>query len=833
MKSMLGWRIARLSMMTVSPMALAALATPAAAQAQIKKFDIPAQSLSSAILEFSRQSDVMIVVSPELTKGKQSQAVKGTMPVNEAIEELLKATPLRAVPNPAGGYRIAMAGNAARAGDDSVASALDGAEGNSPAPGDQGADIVVTAQKFSQRVQDVPMAVSVISGSALTASHADTLQDVVNKVPGLQLISSGPATNLLVIRGISTGGGINSSVATYVNEVPYTSVGPFANSNNLAPNFDTYDLSRIEVLRGPQGTLYGANALGGLLKYVTNAPDPSRFSASGLVGLSSVDHSGQTGWEAHGMVNVPLGSTAALRVVAHENYFPGVIDDPSRGIRDIDHVRRYGIRAALLWQVTPELSINLSANYQHLVSGDTNTVDLVGTTLQPLYGTFIHQRALAQTQRVNNQIYNAVVTWDLGFASLLSSSSYTKADPLTISDVTASYGPVLKNAFGGNLGAAITTSLPVHSWIQELRLSSPKGQSLEWMAGFYFVDQSAVELQRIRAVNLSTHQIDDSLTPKISDYHITPTYREYAGFGNLTYHVTPAFEVSAGGRYSTNKQTYRQVTSGALAGTSAFTTKSNQNVSTYSANAKYRLNPGLMIYGRIATGFVPGGPNDILPGSTVPDTFRSSSTTNYELGIKGSALDGRLNYDLDVFQVKWKDIQLFAVVNGLFAITNGGRASSRGIEGGLSLVPVKGLTLSLNGAYTDAHLTEDTPASSGGHDGDRLPLSPHIAGTIGADYEQPLAAGVTGFGGVEWHYTGNRLSVFSASVPRATLPSYSLVDLRAGLRFKDYTFNFYIKNIGDVRAISQAVPQRRDGITGLQASILTPRTIGVTLGAKF
>ena len=830
---MLGWRIARLSMMTVSPIALVALATPAAAQAQVKQFDIPAQSLSSAILEFSRQSDVMIVVSPELAKGKRSQAVKGTMPVNEAIEELLKATPLRAVPNPAGGYRIAMAGNVARAGDDPVASTLDGAGSNSPEPSEKSADIVVTAQKYTQRVQDVPMAVSVISGSALTASHADTLQDVVNKVPGLQLISSGPASNMLVIRGISMGGGINSSVATYVDEVPYTSVGPFAYSNNLAPNFDTYDLSRIEVLRGPQGTLYGANALGGLLKYVTSAPDPSRLSASGLTGLSSVDHSGQTGWEAHGMVNVPLSSTAALRVVAHESYFPGFTDDPSRGVKDIDDVRRYAVRAALLWHVTPDLSINLSANYQHLVAGDTNTVDLVGGTLQPLYGTFIHQRALAQTQRVNNQIYNATINWNLGFASLLSSSSYTKADPFTISDLTVSYGPVLKSRFGRNLGAAITTSEPVHSWIQELRLSSPKGQSLEWMAGFYFVDQAADELQRLRAVNLDTHQIDDSLTPVLGDYYITPTYREYAGFGNLTYHLTPAFEVSAGGRYSTNKQTYRQVTSGVLSGTSSFTTKSDQNVFTYSADAKYRFNPQLMAYGRIATGFVPGGPNDILPGSTVPDTFRSSSTTNYELGIKGSALDGHLTYDLDVFDVEWKDIQLFATVNGLFAITNGGRARSRGIEGGLSLVPVKGLTLSLNGAYTDARLTQDTPASSGGHDGDRLPLSPHFAGTLGADYEQPLASGVTGFGGVEWHYTSSRLSVFSPSVPRATLPSYSLVDLRAGLRFKDYTFNFYIKNIGDVRAISQASPQRREGIVGLQASILTPRTIGVTLGAKF
>jgi iron complex outermembrane recepter protein len=830
MKSMLGWRIARLSMMTVSPFALAA---PAAAQAQVKQFDIPAQSLSSAILEFSRQSDVMVVVSPDLTRGKRSQAVMGTMPVNRAIEELLKATHLRAVSNPAGGYRIATAGNGAQAGGDPVTSALDGAGSNGPVTGGESADIIVTAQKRNERVQDVPMAVSVISGNALTVSHADTLQDVVNKVPGLQLISSGPASNELVIRGISIGGGINSSVATYVDEVPYTSVGPFSYSNSLAPNFDTYDLSRIEVLRGPQGTLYGANALGGLLKYVTNAPDPSHFGASALVGYSSVDHSNQTGWEAHGMVNVPLGSTAALRVVAHESYFPGFIDDPSRGVKDVNDVRRYGVRAALLWEVTPDLRINLSANYQHLTADDTNTEDLVAATLQPLHGALTQERALAETQRVNNQIYNATINWNLGFASLLSSTSYAKADPFSISDISPSFGPVLQGMFGGKLGGAITTSEPVHSWTQELRLSSPKGRSLEWMAGFYFTDQAADELQGLKAVDLDTHQIINGFRPVIGDYHITSTYREYAGFGNLTYHLSPAFEVSAGGRYSTNKQNYHQVNSGLLAGTDSFTTKSDQNVFTYSADAKYRFDPQLMIYGRIATGFVPGGPNDILPGSTLPETFHSSTTTNYELGIKGSTLDGRLTYDLDVFDVEWKDIQLFAVVDNLFAITNGGRARSRGIEGGLSLVPVKGLTLSFNGAYTDAHLTQDTPASFGGQDGDRLPLSPHVSGTVGADYEQPLGSDITGFGGVEWHYNGSRLSPFEFGDPRQTLPSYSLVDLRAGLRFKGYTVSFYLKNIGDVRAINTVSTETLGGISALQASILTPRTIGVTLGAMF
>src|SRR5216684_7527880 len=192
------------------------------------------------------------------------------------------------------------------------------------------AEIVVTAEKRTERLQDVPMSMSVISGDRLTATQSTTLQDIANSVPGLQAISSSPAVNTLVIRGLNSGAGINASVATYVDEVPYTSAGPFSYSANIAPNFDPYDIARVEVLRGPQGTLYGASALSGLLKYVTNAPDPAGYSASFLLGGNHVDHGG-AGYELHGMVNIPLGPTAAFRLTGSDTYFPGYIDDPSRG----------------------------------------------------------------------------------------------------------------------------------------------------------------------------------------------------------------------------------------------------------------------------------------------------------------------------------------------------------------------------------------------------------------------------------------------------------------------------------------------------------------------
>ncbi len=243
------------------------------------------------------------------------------------------------------------------------------------------------------------------------------------------------------------------------------------------------------------------------------------------------------------------------------------------------------------------------------------------------------------------------------------------------------------------------------------------------------------------------------------------------------------------GRYSRERQSYTQVNDGLITGTDDFTTRSDQGAFTYSADAKYKFNPAALVYARIASGFVPGGPNDVLPGSPLPETFKSSRTTNYEVGVKGAAEDGRWTYDFDVFDIEWSDIQLIAAFNGLYGATNGGTARSRGVESGATYDLIHGLQLSAILAYTDARLTEDTPASVNGFAGDRLPESPFFSSTLGASYEYPLGSTVVGFGGADWHYTGDRLSEFVLGAPRQTLPGYSMIDLRAGVRVSSYEFD--------------------------------------------
>jgi iron complex outermembrane recepter protein len=797
----------------------------ARAQERTYHFSMSAEPLSKALRDFARTTHQQLVFTEAMTNGKTAPAIDGSLPPAEALDRLLTGSGLSAERTPDGAWIIHRS------------------EGTRPqdAGAEAGRDasivsaVVVTAEKRPERLQDVPMAASVITGSQLMATQATTLQDVVNATPGVQLISGTPVTNEVVIRGISVGSGVNTSVATYVDEVPYTADGPFSLGASSAPNFDTYDLSRIEVLRGPQGTLYGANALGGLLKYVTNAPDPSGYSASFLTGINSVGHSGQPGLEAHGMVNLPLGDDAALRVVGYDTYFPGYIDDPSRGVKDINDVRRDGVRASFLWEPIQNLSVRLSANYQNLTSGDFGTEDVSAATLKPLFGDLTQERALPQPLSETNQIYNATINWNLGFGTLVSSSSYTETKTTLQEDATAEVGPLTPLFFGRSLDVAATVTAPVQTFTQEVRLSSPSNQKLEWTAGFYFDDQSADDAQLDVPADPNTGQILNNLSA-IDTANITSTYLEYAGFGDLTYHFTSAFEVTAGGRFSSNSQTSHEVTGGALAhledAVENLHTDSSQSVFTYSVDAKYRFNPDIMTYARIATGFVPGGPNDLVVGATVPSTFKSSTTTNYEVGIKGNAAEGRFTYDFDAFDVEWQDIQLNAIVNQSEFVANGGAARSNGVEGDLGFVPVQGLTIDLNGAYTNARLTQNTPVSFGGLAGDRLPLSPYFAGTAAISYEHPLWGDVSGFAGLEWHYNGERLTEFLDGLPRENLPAYSMVDLHAGVNIHAFTFTVYVKNAEDVRIINASPVTLAPG-GPLSATVAQPRTIGVQVAAKF
>lgn len=699
-------------------------------------------------------------------------------------------------------------------------------------------DIVVTAQKRSESVLNVPIAITAISGDDLTKSQSFRLQDFVERVPGLQFLNGSGLFNQVVIRGVSAGDAtITSTVASYVDETPYTAVGSYAGSTKITPNLDTYDMSRIEVLKGPQGTLYGSNALAGILKYVTNAPDTSRFYGSVDSGINTVNHGG-TGYDFHGMLNVPLGETTAVRLVGYYSNYAGYIDDPSRNASNINEIRNYGFRGSFLFKPSSDLSVRLSALYQKKAYDDIGSVDVAPYTLAPLAGAYQHTTLIEQPGHVENQLYNLTIDWDMQFAKLLSTSSYAKYKLYDITDYTTEFGGFASFVYGEPTGISYPNTTSNKIFTQELRLASKDDQALEWQFGGFFTKQNASSLASLFPIDLTTKQIDFNPPINLGFFKFTPTYREFAGFGNLRYNVTPTFDVSVGGRYSRIKQNFRQDSGGLLQG-APFTTSSKEGVWTYSADARWRFADKNMFYARVAKGYVPGGPNSVI-SLAAPTSYRSSSTVNYEAGIKGKTFDNRVSYEISAFHIKWTDIQLVALVTNnnvnppvsVSSITNGGTAKSQGFEWNFTYAPVTGLTLNVNGSYTDAKLTEATPASVNGQVGDRLPYSPHLQGSASGDYEWPLNDTLSGFVGGTYRYNGLRYANFSAAGPRQTMRAYHLVDLRAGVQTDAWKLSAYIKNVGNARAIGWLYGPL--DTTGPQrAGIAQPRTIGASVGYKF
>src|SRR5579872_3822689 len=241
-----------------------------------------------------------------------------------------------------------------------VATALGSAQAaRADAPAQVLQEIVVTAQKVQEKLHDVPMGVTAITSEELQKQQIVSLEDLQYKVPGLSLTEVQPGQTRLTLRGQNVGG-IGSTVTTYIDDTPFGSSNALANGFFYTGDFDTWDLQRVEVLRGPQGTLYGAGSEGGLLKYVTNAPDPTKFAAALQLGDEEVSN-GENAGLVKGMVNVPLADRAAFRVSGFYSTIPGFIDDPNLNEKDINHGYRAGLRASFLLHATDNFSVRLSA----------------------------------------------------------------------------------------------------------------------------------------------------------------------------------------------------------------------------------------------------------------------------------------------------------------------------------------------------------------------------------------------------------------------------------------------------------------------------------------
>ncbi|HEY0596536.1 TonB-dependent receptor, partial [Sphingopyxis sp.] len=710
-----------------------------------------------------------------------------------------------------------------------------------------GDEIVVTAQKRSQALIDVPQSVSVVSGATLEQQGATGFADYLKNVPSLQLVQGTPGQGRLVLRGINTGG-VASTVAVYVDETPFGSSTGLANGSELAGDFDSFDIARIEVLRGPQGTLYGASSLGGLLKFVTNEPSTSSFEAKALGGIEFTD-GGDASYRGAAMVNVPLGETLAFRASGSYRKQGGYIDSigtaRSNVRSNINDFENYGGRASLLWKPDANLSVRLSVLLQNLYVDAPGIVEADPATLKPLYGGLTQSEYLPTFSNVKYRLYNGTIDYDFGGVTLTSATSYGEQLQSFRADYTANLSAALAGAY-----AYFDQFTESRKWTQELRLASNRGDLVEWLIGGYYTHEKARIFQDLKSAVPGTPGV---LTPidlpyDLAVFNLDSRYEEVAGFANATLHLAPWFDIDLGGRYSHNSQRAKQATGGVLLGTDLVDgLRSSDNVFTWSIAPKVKFGEQASLYARIAKGYRPGGPNVVPIDSPqgTPTTYQADTVTSYEIGFKGDTADRGASVEASLYHIDWTDIQLAAVVNGFGVNVNGTSAKIDGAEIVATLRPTRGFTTSVGFTYTDARLSGDTdPAAVGAVKGDRLPFTPKYAVNLNADYQWDLGSTVTASIGGSVRSVSRQSGSFDPAYRAvygrfARLAAYEVIDLRASLDFGRYSLTAYANNVTNSGGVTSTqallgvagAPRNVNGALG--TAIIRPRTIGLNATVAF
>ncbi|MDE2149718.1 MAG: TonB-dependent receptor [Gammaproteobacteria bacterium] len=814
--------------------AIAVIGWASVAWAQQRTFNIPSESAAASIPEFARQAGIRIVASPAARfKSMRTPAVEGALDTHAALSKLLSGTGI-VIASDDGRTIVLKAPPAPPA---KVPAAL--SYGHKPT---QLGAVVVTASKRSESIQNVPGQVTALTSTDLKQIHANTLNDVAALVPGLSYQSTTPGNNLIAIRGVTTGGGqLSSGVGLYLDQVPIGASTAFG-LGFQSFNVNLYDLDRVEVLNGPQGTDYGANALGGAIKYVTNAPNLHDYSAEVETEGSTTKH-GDLNDALRAKFNVPLfGGKAALRVAGVQQFDSGYVDDPSHGRKNQGAARTLSGRVELLVKPTSDFNVRLTA-FTGAVTGSGfawSLRDRVSGRPVSVSGSRYEQSfALPQPTENSLRLYSAVANLNLHWAKLTSVSGYQLDRGYSINDESGLFNAIYQIVVPGfqPIPFALRVNDLTRKFTQELRLASPDNHSFEWMVGAFFTRERTDE--DVFLVNAAD--------PKGQLFGSTPfggvlpsRYREISVFGNGTIYFSDNFDVTLGIRRTHNWENNRQTTFGQLVlpgdpfAVQNLDVTSNEGVNTYLLNPRYHLSRDIMFYARVSRGFRPGGANFIFENGLKNPNFKSDTLWNYEIGEKSTLLDGKLTLNADLYDLEWQGIQTTVNTNGVNQLANGGDARVRGAELAFRYLVLPGLTVSGSGSYSHAFLTTVSPLLGLDQKDVRLPLSPRVSFALTGAYEAPIGNDFSAAIALSNRFVGNRTEGFSGSfaVPKYQLPAYDIVNLDTSLFMpRGFEADLYVHNVfdtpGQVSAITRAL-----GVPAYVA-LSQPRTIGLVLKASF
>jgi len=686
--------------------------------------------------------------------------------------------------------------------------------------------VTVTATRRREPVRDVPLRVETLGAEAMERTGAASLSDYVGGLPGVDVkTNGGPGRGAVTMRGVSVGEQQIATVGMYVDEVAFGSSSAFVGGANTALDLSLLDLRHVEVLRGPQGTLYGAGAMGGLLKYVTNEPDSSQFSGKVGVGVRST-RGGAAGHTENAVLNVPLSQdVAALRVSAFNDHEGGYIKAVGKAAGEhVNDGNTRGARVSVLIEPVSKLKIRLAATQQEIQRNGTNITEADIATGKPIYGDLTRHLDVGEPYKLKTRLSSADVEYDFGWARFNAIASTQRLDSGTGQDATA--------LLGGNPAfdfVSLDNAFTVRKQTQELRLTSQRG-AVEWLLGYYRTKETGYVGQRLWA----------QMAGGGGDMTLTTTgqpseYREHAVYGDLTWNIDPTWSLTLGARVAKNDQVYTVYVNDVLNSSAP----SEDTARTYLGTLRYAIDKQSNVYFRAASGYRPGGPNSpaidangqVIPGT--PTSFGHDTLWSYELGYKADLLDKRLNVEAALFNIQWKDLQQPKAVGASTIVVNAGKARVRGLE--LAARYQLDGHWNLNGslAWTDPKLTEDAPAL--GPAGSRMPNTAKLAYTLGVRYAFDLANHPS-YAGLNVRHVGQRNAGFDAagsSVPNFSQPAYTLVDAQWGLEFGRWQLATFVRNLTDKRAILAADTALTAFGLPLNVTAAQPRTVGANLTFNF
>ena len=745
----------------------------------------------------------------------------------------------------------------------------------------QGADdreievIVVTAQKREQSLLDVPFAISAVTQQEMEAAGVNSMADIFRRVPSLAIIDQGAARKNVIIRGIQTETSTESSVNdVYLDEQRITSVIATADPR-------TFDMQRVEVLRGPQGTLFGGGSFSGTMRYITNRANVSEFETNVAASLSSTADAAGTNYSLDGMVNIPLvDDTFAIRLVGYTADDSGYLSNSLLGFDDVAGIENSGARIGMRWLPSDRLTIDFKYLLQDLEqSGFPEARGADPDNLEQGGVTLTEERLTSKLQ-----IHDLTWNYDLDFATLTSATGYLQFDFLRRNDDSL---PFIRDELGeDSLSASQALAMAPsalrlftnddndnYTFTQEVRLASniDSDDRFAWLAGSYYeIGDEAVALTEALAPGGGALFENANYNGSPADFFFMEQFvtelEQLAFFGEVTWFATDRLRATVGYRRSEFESSFiadeffgdeADDDGNVLMDVYAPDPPPKETHNTFKFNLSYDLNDDVMLYFQSAEGFQLGssgiapalsprceglisdfldanGLGHLLQDGRLPGT-KSDELLVREIGTKGVFSDGRGTFMAGFFHGDWKDIQVYVEIppiNGECDFgfgANAAAATSVGLEGEFSYAFTDRFTLSGAGSFVDATVDNDEPFLEA-RKGDRLPGSPDLQISLSGDYFWPLANGNQAFIRVDAQYIGEIIGSFTLGDERTVSGNYGLANLRVGMQSDRYEWSFFADNLTDNRALvfSNGVDDEFR-----RTIMLQPRTLGLQFRSRF